>query len=263
LGFAGVPGAPGPAPGRVASVGALIRLQGVVKEFPMGGTVYPALRGVDLEVEEGEFVAITGPSGHGKSTLMSILGLLDRPTRGTYLLAGEDVSSLSEDAMAYMRRRTMGFVFQSFHLVPTLTALENVELPMVYARVPAARRRERALELLDWAGLGDHVHHRPSQLSGGQQQRVAVCRALAMDPLVILADEPTGNLDSEAGQQILGQLLELSRQGRTLVVVTHEPEVASLAPREVHMLDGRVQWQRRGDAQPSSPGVDGGGEANA
>jgi putative ABC transport system ATP-binding protein len=223
----------------------LIELSGIEKAFPIGNGSYQALRGVDLVVEHGEFLAVTGPSGHGKSTLMSIIGLLDRPTAGTYRLEGEDVAHLDDDAMAEIRARTIGFVFQSFNLIPTLTALENVELPMIYAKVPADQRRPRALNLLAWAGLADHARHRPAQLSGGQQQRVAICRALAMDPVLILADEPTGNLDSEASRQVLTALRELHKDGHTLVVVTHEAEVAAIAEREVHIFDGRVAWDRR------------------
>jgi len=227
---------------------ALIRLEGVTKAFPVAGDTYTALRGIDLTVERGEFVAVTGPSGHGKSTLMSLVGGLDRPTRGRYLLDGADVGALDDDTMAAVRSRTIGFVFQSFYLVPTLTAAENVELPLAYARMPVARRRQRALDLLEWAGIASHARHRPIQLSGGQQQRVAICRALAMDPPLVLADEPTGNLDSQAGATIIEQLVQLNRAGRTLVLVTHDPAVAVHARREVHIRDGRVAWDR-----PSGP----------
>jgi putative ABC transport system ATP-binding protein len=231
----------------------LIRLEGVTKAFPMAGSAYTALSGIDLSVERGEFVAITGPSGHGKSTLMSILGGLDRPSDGRYYLDGIDVSGLSDDQMAAVRSRTIGFVFQSFNLVPTLTALENVELPMVYAHVSGAQRRERARALLEWAGLGAHARHRPLQLSGGQQQRVAICRALALDPPLLLADEPTGNLDSHAGQTIIDQLVELSRSDHTLVLVTHDPMVAAHARREVHIWDGRIEWDRPLEHRPGEP----------
>ena len=223
---------------------ALLRLEDVTKAFPVAGDTYTALRGIDLTIERGEFIAITGPSGHGKSTLMSILGGLDRPTGGHFYLDGIDVATLDDDAMAHVRSRTIGFVFQSFNLVSTLTAQENVELPMVYAHVPAARRRQRALELLDWAGIADHARHRPIQLSGGQQQRVAICRSLALDPPLLLADEPTGNLDSHAGETIIHELVELNRTGHTLVLVTHDPQVAAHALREVHIFDGQIEWDR-------------------
>lgn len=238
---------------------AFIELEGVTKGFPVGGGVYPALRGIDLAVERGEFVAVTGPSGHGKSTLMSIIGVLDRPTGGRYRLEGVEVAGLSEDAMARLRSRTIGFVFQGFHLVPTLTALENVELPMVYARVPPAERRRRAQALLEWAGIGEHARQRPVQMSGGEQQRVAICRALALDPPLILADEPTGNLDSHSGRVVLDQLAGLNAEGRTVVLVTHDPTVAARARREVHIFDGRVEWDRRRPDAPSAAGGAGGG----
>jgi len=227
---------------------ALVQLEGVTKAFPVGDGVYTALRGIDLTIARGEFVSITGPSGHGKSTLMSIIGGLDRPTTGRYLLDGTDVAALDDDALAHVRSRMIGFVFQNFNLIPTLTALENVELPMVYAHVPAVERRRRALALMEWVGIADHAAHRPMQLSGGQQQRVAICRALSLDPPLILADEPTGNLDSEAGGQVLTQLVQLHREGRTLVIVTHDPAVADAALREVHIWDGRIAWDR-----PRSP----------
>lgn len=229
---------------------ALIALDRVTKDFPVGNGVYPALRGVDLAVERGEFVAITGPSGHGKSTLMSLIGGLDRPTTGRFLLDGVDVTTLSDDQMAHVRSRTIGFVFQSFNLVPTLTAIENVELPMIYARVPASRMRQRARELLAWAGLGDHERHRPIQMSGGEQQRVAICRALALDPPLILGDEPTGNLDSRSSAVVMQQLKDLNREGRTLVLVTHDAQVASTARREVHIFDGKVEWDRPSEGTP-------------
>jgi putative ABC transport system ATP-binding protein len=227
--------------------------------------VYTALRGIDLRIDRGEFVAITGPSGHGKSTLMSVIGALDRPSSGRYLLAGIDVSTLGDDAMAHIRSRTIGFVFQSFNLVPTLTALENVELPMIYAHVPAAQRRQRAHALLTWAGIDDHERQRPIQMSGGEQQRVAICRALALDPALILADEPTGNLDSHSGRVVLDQLIGLNRDGRTVVLVTHDPSVAAAATREVHIFDGRIEWDRRREQEPEraeTAGLDAGGGAS-
>jgi len=234
-------------------MGALIELEQVTKAFAVGGGVYTALRGVDLTIAQGEFVAITGPSGHGKSTLMSVIGGLDRPSAGRYRLGGADVSTLADDDLARVRSRTIGFVFQSFNLVPTLTALENVELPMVYARVDGRRQRARARELLHWAGIADHERHRPIQMSGGEQQRVAICRALALDPPLILADEPTGNLDSRSGKVVLDQLVQLNREGRTLVLVTHDAAVAAAASREVHIFDGRVAWDRHTEAARSAP----------
>ena len=219
---------------------ALVVLTDVGKDFPMASGAYPALRDVSLTIEEGEFVAITGPSGHGKSTLMSILGCLDRPTRGCYRLRGTDVSTLSDDQAASLRGRFIGFVFQSFNLVPNLSALGNVELPMVYARVPKAVRQARALDLLGSMGLEHHAHHRPMQLSGGQQQRVAICRALAMGPNLVLADEPTGNLDSQTSADILDRLVALNRNGCTVVLVTHDPMVAARARREIRVWDGRA-----------------------
>lgn len=223
---------------------ALMELVDVTKAFPLAGTAYPALRGIHLTIAAGEFVAITGPSGHGKSTLMSLLGGLDQVTSGTYRFSGVDVATLADDALARLRGRQVGFVFQSFNLIATLTSLENVELPMVYAKVPQATRTARAKALLSALGLEHHGSHRPAQLSGGQQQRVAIARALVLNPPLILADEPTGNLDSRASAEILDHLTALHAQGHTVVVVTHDPEVAARAHREVHILDGRVEWDR-------------------
>jgi putative ABC transport system ATP-binding protein len=199
-----------------------------------------ALRGVSLTIETGDYVAIMGPSGSGKSTLMHILGCLDVVTEGRYLLAGEDVSSLSEDALAEIRNRRIGFVFQQFNLLPSLNAWRNVELPLCYAAVPRAERRARALEALDRVGLADRVEHRPSELSGGQQQRVAVARALVTNPALILADEPTGNLDSASTVDVLTLLDELHEAGRTIVLITHEPDVAARARRIARIRDGEL-----------------------
>jgi putative ABC transport system ATP-binding protein len=218
----------------------VIELVNVTKVYRSGTLFVAALRGVSLTIEEGEYVAVMGPSGSGKSTLMHILGCLDVPTSGTYRLAGEDVSTMSDAALASVRNRRIGFVFQQFNLLSSMNALRNVELPLVYAGVERAERRARALEALDQVGLADRVNHRPGELSGGQQQRVAVARALVTEPDLILADEPTGNLDSTAAAEVLGLLSDLQRSGRTLVLITHELEVADRAARTVRLRDGLV-----------------------
>ncbi len=199
-----------------------------------------ALRGVSLSIEEGSFVAIMGPSGSGKSTLLHILGLLDRPSEGRYRLAGRDVTDLDEAEAARVRNRTVGFVFQAFFLLPRATALKNVELPLVYRGVPPKVRREAARAALFSVGLGDRLDHLPTELSGGQKQRVAIARALVQEPAILLADEPTGNLDSESGREVMALFSELHRRGKTVVVVTHEAEVAAYAERVIEMRDGRV-----------------------
>jgi putative ABC transport system ATP-binding protein len=198
------------------------------------------VRGVSLTVHDGEFVAIMGPSGSGKSTLMHVIGCLDTPTSGSYHLAGEDVSTMRESALADVRNRRIGFVFQQFNLLSTMSAWRNVELPLVYAGLPRAERKRRAVDALTRVGLADRVDHRPGELSGGQQQRVSVARALVTDPQLILADEPTGNLDSTATADVLDLFDELQVQGRTIVLITHEHDVAARAHREVHMRDGRL-----------------------
>ncbi|MCX8068688.1 MAG: ABC transporter ATP-binding protein [Anaerolineae bacterium] len=218
----------------------LLQTEGLRRDFPMGHTVVHALDGVNLTVEEGEFLGVMGPSGSGKSTLLHLLGGLDRPTAGHIWVRGRDLTVLDENELAAYRRREVGFIFQSFYLVPTMTALQNVEFPMLFARVPPARRRERALYLLERVGLADRRHHRPTELSGGEQQRVAIARALANDPILILADEPTGNLDSRTGAEVMQLLAELNAEGRTVILVSHDPAMIAYTRRHIRMLDGRI-----------------------
>jgi putative ABC transport system ATP-binding protein len=218
----------------------VIRVEDLWRTYEMGDQQLHALAGVSEEVADGEHVAIIGPSGSGKSTLLNILGCLDSPTRGRYWLAGRDVARLPDEELAATRLHGIGFIFQAFHLVPRLTALENVELPMIFAGIPPAERRARALEALEAVELSDRAAHRPSELSGGQKQRVAIARATVMGPGLLLADEPTGNLDTRSGSQVLDVLCELNRQGRTLIVVTHDPRVARRADRVLVMRDGRI-----------------------
>ena len=218
----------------------ILRLEDVGKTYRSGSLEVAAVRGVTLTVREGEFVSVMGPSGSGKSTLMHIIGCLDTPTTGSYHLAGEDVSTMRESALADVRNRRIGFVFQQFNLLSTMSAWRNVELPLVYAGLPRAERKRRAIDALTRVGLADRVDHRPGELSGGQQQRVSVARALVTDPQLILADEPTGNLDSAATADVLDLFEELQAQGRTIVLITHEHDVSARAQREVHMRDGRL-----------------------
>jgi putative ABC transport system ATP-binding protein len=221
--------------------GSLIRIDEVTKTYRMGDVDVNALRGVSLGIDEGDLVAIMGASGSGKSTLMNILGCLDRPSAGRYLLGGQDVSGLSPAELAEVRNTTIGFVFQSFNLLARTSALENVELPMLYAGVRPRARRERAEEALGRVGLGDRLDHHPSQLSGGQQQRVAIARALVNQPRLILADEPTGNLDSHASVEMMKLLTGLRDDGITVVLVTHEPDIAAYAERVISMRDGKIE----------------------
>jgi putative ABC transport system ATP-binding protein len=218
----------------------IIRLDGVSRTYAMGRFAVHALQDVTLDVRPGEFVAIVGPSGSGKSTMMNILGCLDRPTAGRYLLAGTPVADLDDDALARLRSRSIGFVFQSYNLLPRTSALDNVSTPLLYQDVSRRERVARATAALERLGLGDRLDHEPSELSGGQQQRVAIARALVTDPAMLLADEPTGNLDTAAGRDVLELLLELNAAGRTVVLITHDPEVAKAASRQVHLLDGRI-----------------------
>ena len=226
---------------------ALLELQGVTKVYRSGDQEFAALRGIDLAVERGEFVAVTGSSGSGKSTLMNILGCLDSPTAGSYRIDGRDVAGLSQVELAAIRNEFIGFVFQSFNLLARTSAAENVELPLIYSKVPPAERRRRALESLERVGLAHRAGHHPSQLSGGQQQRVAIARALVTRPPLILADEPTGNLDSATSLEIMGLLSELRRAGITVLFVTHEHDIAAFAARQIAMRDGAILTDVRSD----------------
>jgi putative ABC transport system ATP-binding protein len=220
---------------------AVIVTRNIQRDYDMGGEVVHALRGVDVTIRKNEFVAIMGPSGSGKSTLMNLIGCLDSPTGGEYWLNGHRVSELEDDALARIRNKEIGFVFQTFNLLPRATALHNVELPLVYAGLGSRERRARATEALDRVGLADRMQHRPNELSGGQRQRVATARALVNQPSILLADEPTGNLDSTTSQEIMGLFDALYREGQTIQLVTHELDIAAHARRQVHLKDGRVE----------------------
>ena len=222
----------------------IIEMAGIRKVYDTGKVQVEALKGVDLKIEKGEFVAIVGPSGSGKSTLMNLLGCLDTPSGGDYFIGGEKVAGLTRDQLADVRNRRVGFVFQNFNLLPQISAFENVEMPLVFGGVPPKARRAKVAELLGKVGLADRMDHKPTELSGGQMQRVAIARALAMDPDIVLADEPTGNLDTTSGTDIMGVFLDLWRQGSTLVVITHDLALARRASRIVEIRDGRIVSDR-------------------
>ena len=225
--------------------GEVIKLEGLTKVYNMGRVKVEALKGIDLEIRNGEMVAISGPSGSGKSTLMNLIGCLDTATSGSYHLRGEAVSGLNREELAGIRNRRVGFIFQSFNLLPQISAYENVEMPLLFGGMSRNKRRARALELMERVGLSDRVEHKPTELSGGEMQRVAIARALAMDPDIILADEPTGNLDTTSGSDIMNLFQELWEQGHTILVITHDPALARRAPRQVEIRDGLITKDSR------------------
>jgi putative ABC transport system ATP-binding protein len=222
-----------------------IKTEALTKSYQMGAETVHALRGVDLEIRRGEYVAIMGPSGSGKSTLMNLIGCLDSPTSGKYWLAGRLVSELDDDELAYIRNKEIGFVFQTFNLLPRATALHNVELPLIYNGTPAAERSVRAKASLQIVDLAERMYHKPNELSGGQRQRVAIARALVNSPSIVLADEPTGNLDSKTGEEIMAVFEQLHEQGNTIILVTHEPDIAEHAWRVIHIRDGVVESDKK------------------
>ena len=224
----------------LVDAGIVIRTEGLIKTYEMGAEQVHALQGVDVEIRRGEYVAIMGPSGSGKSTLMNLIGCLDSPTSGRYWLAGRLVSDLDDDELAYIRNKEIGFVFQTFNLLPRATALHNVELPLIYNGTPAEERVQKATLALERVDLGDRMNHKPNELSGGQRQRVAIARALVNDPSIVLADEPTGNLDSKTGEEIMGLFENLYRQGNTIILVTHEMDIAQHAHRVIFIRDGKI-----------------------
>lgn len=234
----------------LVTVSALIEMRDVERNYSMGGEVIAALAGVNLEIQAGEFLAIIGSSGSGKSTLMNILGCLDTPSRGSYQMRGQDVRALSDDALSDLRNREIGFIFQNFQLLPRASALENVALPLVYRGVRLRERRALAQRALERVGLGHRASHKPNELSGGQRQRVSIARALVAEPSLLLADEPTGNLDTATGRDILALFEQLHDAGNTIIVVTHEPEIASRCPRAIRLSDGRIVDDRRAESQP-------------
>jgi len=225
--------------------GVVIKTEGLWKTYEMGAEKVHALRGVDLEMGKAEYVAIMGPSGSGKSTLMNLIGCLDTPTAGKYWLAGRQVSELDDDELAYIRNKEIGFVFQTFNLLPRATALHNVELPLIYNGTPAEERALRAKKALEIVDLTDRMMHKPNELSGGQRQRVAIARALVNSPSILLADEPTGNLDSQTGEEIMGVFQRLHKQGNTIILVTHERDIAAHAHRIIHIRDGKIESDER------------------
>lgn len=218
----------------------ILSMKGIVKEYDMGGEISQVLKGIDLTVNEGEFLAVLGPSGSGKSTLMNIIGCLDVPTEGEYILSGRKIGEQDEKTLAHIRSKEIGFIFQSFHLLQRQTALENVELPMIYAGLSKNERVERAKEMLEKVGLGDRMYHFPNQMSGGQQQRVAIARAISTNPTILLADEPTGALDQKTGKQVMDLFHKLNDEGRTIIMITHDVNIARHATRIVRILDGNI-----------------------
>ena len=219
----------------------IVSMKNVCKTYFMGSESLPVLKNIDLSVREGEFLAVLGPSGSGKSTLMNIIGCLDVPTSGEYYLSGRKIGDQSERSLAHIRNKEIGFIFQAFQLLSRQTALKNVELPLVYSSLSAGKRREKAIHMLERVGLTDRMYHRPTQLSGGQQQRVAIARALSTDPTILLADEPTGALDQSTGRQVLALFQELNEEGRTIIMITHDPSIAAYASRVVYILDGVME----------------------